>query len=136
MFKTIIVPVDLSHTEQADTMLATAKQLGGDDVHVILLNVVEDIPKHASVDMPVGFADKCKQSAEETLGTIAKASGMNANVVVRVGKPHATILGVANEKNADMIIVTSHQPGMQDYLLGSTAAKIVRHAKCSVVVLR
>lgn len=136
MFKTIIVPVDLSHTEQADTMLATARQLGGDDVSVVLLNIVEDIPKHASVDMPVGFADKCKTSAEATLSAIAEANGKNVSVLVRVGKPHATILAVAEEKNADMIIVTSHQPGMQDYLLGSTAAKIVRHAKCSVVVLR
>ena len=42
----------------------------------------------------------------------------------------------AKEKNADMIIIASHRPGLQDYFLGSTAAKVVRHATCSVLVVR
>jgi len=36
----------------------------------------------------------------------------------------------------DLIIVGSHKPGLQDYLLGSTAARVVRHAMCSVLVGR
>jgi len=43
---------------------------------------------------------------------------------------------VAQEKGVDLIIIASHRPGLQDYFLGSTAAKVVRHAKCSVLVIR
>jgi nucleotide-binding universal stress UspA family protein len=43
---------------------------------------------------------------------------------------------VAEEKGADLIIIASHRPGLKDYFLGSTAAKVVRHAKCSVLVIR
>ncbi len=57
-------------------------------------------------------------------------------VEVRVGHPYKTILEVAEEKEADLIIVASHQPDLQNYLIGSTAAKVVRHATCSVLVVR
>jgi len=43
---------------------------------------------------------------------------------------------VAKEKDVDLIIIASHRPGLQDYFLGSTAAKVVRHATCSVLVVR
>jgi len=57
-------------------------------------------------------------------------------VIVRTGHSYNTILEVAKEKNADLIIIASHRPGLQDYFLGSTAAKVVRHANCSVLVVR
>ncbi len=34
------------------------------------------------------------------------------------------------------IIVASHKPNVGDYLLGTTAARVVRHAACSVFVVR
>ncbi|MEP4424264.1 MAG: universal stress protein, partial [Nitratireductor sp.] len=46
------------------------------------------------------------------------------------------ILAVAKEKQADVIVIASHKPGLQDYLIGSTAARVVRHAACSVHVMR
>ncbi|WP_170501927.1 universal stress protein, partial [Ruegeria atlantica] len=36
----------------------------------------------------------------------------------------------------DCIVLASHKPGMKDFFLGSTAALVVRHARCSVHVLR
>ena len=41
-----------------------------------------------------------------------------------------------NESGADLLIIASHRPGLQDYFLGSTAAHVVRHAACSVHVIR
>ena len=35
-----------------------------------------------------------------------------------------------------MIVIASHDPGLVDYLLGSVAARVVRHAHCSVLVTR
>ena len=40
------------------------------------------------------------------------------------------------ETDTDCVVIASHRPGLQDYLLGSTAARVVRHAACSVHVLR
>jgi len=54
----------------------------------------------------------------------------------RTGHSYKTILDVADEKQVDLIVIASHQPGLQDYFLGSTAAKVVRHAKCSVLIIR
>ena len=36
----------------------------------------------------------------------------------------------------DLIVVGSHRPAMATYLLGSNASTIVRHAPCSVLVVR
>ena len=41
-----------------------------------------------------------------------------------------------NRAKADCIVIGSHKPGLIDYLLGSTAARVVRHAPCAVHVLR
>jgi nucleotide-binding universal stress UspA family protein len=47
-----------------------------------------------------------------------------------------TILETAKEIGADLIVIASHRPGLQDYFLGSTAARVVRHAECAVLVDR
>ena len=46
------------------------------------------------------------------------------------------LLREATEWRADLIVVGSHRPVMSDYLLGSNAKTIVRHAQCSVLVVR
>ena len=46
------------------------------------------------------------------------------------------ILDFANEAGVDLIVIASHDPGLADYLLGSVAARVVRHAHCSVFVTR
>jgi nucleotide-binding universal stress UspA family protein len=49
---------------------------------------------------------------------------------------YAEILEVAEEAQADLIVVGSHQPAMKDYLLGTNASRVMRHARCSVLVAR
>ena len=61
---------------------------------------------------------------------------MNTRIEVRKGASYHGILEYADDNEIDLIIINSHRPGLQDYLLGSTAAKVVRHAKCAVLVER
>lgn len=136
MFKTIIVPVALSEVEKSHQMLEAARQLGGEQAHVVLMSVVEDIPTYVAAELPGGVLDKAQQKARDSLSKIAGETSLNPEIVVRNGQPSAGILGTAKEKNADLIIIASHQPGLSDYLLGSTAHRVVRHAKCAVLVLR
>ncbi len=98
--------------------------------------MVEDIPTWAAVELPAGLVETSLQAAQDELQAIANDSGMPMKAEVRTGHSYKTILDVADEKQVDLIIIASHRPGLQDYFLGSTAAKVVRHAKCSVLVIR
>ncbi len=136
MFKTILVPVDIGHTNESSNVINIAAANGTVDAQIILLNVVEDIPNWVAVEMPDGFQKKSFELAQQELSKIANASDVKTKIDIRVGHPYQTILEVAKETDAELIIIASHQPGLQDYLLGSTAAKVVRHAGCSVLVVR
>jgi len=100
------------------------------------LNVIADIPAFVAADLPKEVIDTAKVNARETLEALAGAAGIKADVEVRTGNPGPAILASAEDCEADLIIVRSHKPGLQDYFLGSTAARVVRHAQCSVLVLR
>ena len=110
--------------------------MGDKDARIILINVVQDIPAYVAAQVPHEILNKTRESAGEELKAMAVAAGIEPDIEVRSGSAHNAILDIAGEREADLIIVSSHKPGLQDYLLGSTAARIVRHAKCSVLVER
>ncbi len=136
MFKTILVPIDTGHASKSNNVIDIAAANGYENARIILLNVVEDIPKWVAVELPDGFKKESLESAQKEMNDIANASEIKTEVDIRFGHPYQTILQVAKEKEAELIVIASHQPGLQDYLLGSTAAKVVRHAGCSVLVVR
>ena len=136
MYKTILVPIEMAHVAEGKANIDLASQHAAEGAKIILLNVVEDIPNWAAVELPADLLDKSLESSQEELKAIANATGMKMQVIVRTGHSYNTILEVAKEKNVDLIIIASHRPGLQDYFLGSTAAKVVRHANCSVLVVR
>jgi nucleotide-binding universal stress UspA family protein len=136
MYKAIMVPIDLSHAVKGKAMIEVAKQLGDKAARMVVINVVADIPTYVAAELPGGIVEKAKKDAYSVLEAMAKAAGVKADVEVRSGTPATAILAAAEEKGTDLIIIASHQPGLQDYLLGSTASRVVRHAKCSVLVVR
>jgi nucleotide-binding universal stress UspA family protein len=46
------------------------------------------------------------------------------------------VIEEAEKASCDLVLMTSHKPGLSTYFIGSNAAHIVRHAPCSVLVLR
>ena len=89
--------------------------------------------------VPSDFDEQQKQEAETQLASIAAKLPMPAERVstaVRVGGVYPEILAEANAWGADLIVIGSHRPAMSTYLLGSNAKTVVRHAKCSVLVVR
>ena len=135
MYKKILVPVDLSDIERGKASVAIARHVGGEDCSIKLLYVIEDIPAYVATELPTGILDKTADEARATLNKIA-ASEKNCTAEVRSGRAQNVILSTAEEFGADLIIVGSHKPGLQDYLIGSTAARVVRHSKCTVLVSR
>ncbi len=136
MYKTILVPIDIAHLEKGKPMIGVAQHIGDEDARIILINVMEEIPGYAAIELPQSLFVDAQKHAEEKLKAIAVAAGIKPDYAVLSGSAHNTILRYAEEQNVDLIIVGSHKPGLQDYFLGSTAARVVRHAKCTVLVAR
>ena len=136
MYKTILVPIDMANVEKAPSMIDIAKSQINIDGQIILLSVIEPIPSWVTASLPEDIMGRSRQTAFETLNSIAKTAGIEATIEVKTGQPYKSILVAARETDTELIIVASHTPEIQDYLLGSTAAKVVRHAKCSVLVTR
>ena len=137
MFSKILGPLDIDAETTGRGALKLAKELkekhGG---KLELLHVNEIIPGYVVSHLPDDFAEKANQTAIDSLKSAAEASGVDADVVVLAGNPATEILEYAKNVEADTIVIASHDPGLADYLIGSVAAKVVRHAHCSVLVVR
>jgi nucleotide-binding universal stress UspA family protein len=139
MFKTILVPIDLEHPDSWDDTLAMGVDMAkrsGARLH--LLTVINATPAIVSNYLPSGYEAETSKHAREALEAAAGKLDVEGTVACHVkhGAPYVEILETADEVGADLILVESHRPGIRDYLLGTNAAKVVRHAKCSVFVLR
>ncbi len=136
MYKAILVAIDVTQAEKGKVAIDVARMLGEEGARIMLINVVENIPAYVAAEISGDINEKAREDAHGDLENMVKAAGVKADVEVRSGSPATAILAAAEEKGADLIIVASHQPGLQDYLLGSTAGRVVRHATCSVLVVR
>ncbi|WP_342069676.1 universal stress protein [Yoonia algicola] len=135
MYKNILVPVSFEADRNAQGAMEIAKTLRADGGAITCLHVIEQLPQYATQYLPAGHLEKAKAEVVENLKSLV-ADVDNATAHVVDGHASRTILKYAENNGVDLIIIASHQPEMQDYLLGSTAAKVVRHAKCAVHVLR
>jgi len=89
--------------------------------------------------MPPAFDQEQQDEAEKKLAKLAasiKLPSEQVSAVVRLGSVYNEVLDEAEKTGADLVVIGSHRPSMATYLLGSNAATIVRHAKCSVLVVR
>jgi nucleotide-binding universal stress UspA family protein len=140
MFKTILVPVDLGETEAAQPALDKAVELAtGGEGSIRLIYVRSLVPVTYMEFMPPVFDEEQQGDAEKKLAEIAasvKLPPERVSAVVRLGSVYNEVLDEAEKTGADLVVIGSHRPTMATYLLGSNAATIVRHAKCSVLVVR
>lgn len=140
MYKNILVPIDISDAgfsrHSIDKAVAFASATAGE---VRLIYVRSILPVTFMEFVPPDFDTEQQESAETDLAALAKsivAPEISVSHVVRLGSIYNEVLQEAEEMKADLIIVGSHKPAMSTYLLGSNAATIVRHAGCSVLVVR
>jgi len=134
MYKKILVALALDHGHGLRAM-EVARRLKADGGEIIALHVIEQIPGFAGLYVTDKDENKIRKLAEEA---IAERIGdqKDAETLIIAGHPGRSITDHAEEIGADCIIVGSHKLGLTDFLLGSTAARIVRHSPCSVHVLR
>lgn len=140
MFKTILVPVDLGEVEMAQPAIDKAVELAqttGGSLRLIYIRTI--VPVTYMEFMPPTFDEEQQGEAEKRLAELAakvKLPSDRVSAVVRLGSVYNEVLDEAEKTGADLVVVGSHRPTMATYLLGSNAATIVRHAKCSVLVVR
>ena len=136
MYKSILVPIDLTHRDVGQAMIKRAVALSDENAKITLLHVIGDIPAYAQSYLPEGQLQENLEETKKTLAALAQTAGVKADTIVRYGNASPVILDEANELGADLIIIASHHPGIKDYLMGSTASRVVRHAACSVLINR
>lgn len=140
MYKTILVPVDLAEPTASEGALAVAARLAdAGDGTVRLIYVRPLMPVTYMEYVPASFEEDQQREAEEKLGDIAAGVPLpkeRVSAVVRLGTIYHEVLAEAEQAGADLVVVGSHRPTMATYLLGSNATQIVRHAECSVLVVR
>jgi nucleotide-binding universal stress UspA family protein len=140
MYKKIVLAVDLADSPSAPKGLAQALELaktGGGELR--LVNVQPVVPATFMEYVPADFDVEQSKRAEEQLNVILAEIDLPAgrkSAAARAGGIYHELLEEASDWNADLIVVGSHRPVMSDYLLGSNAKTIVRHAQCSVLVVR
>lgn len=136
MYSNILVPVVFDHGERATASLKVATELLNTGGQMTLLTVMEEIPSYASTYLPEDLAQRHHNEAVDMLKAIATEADVDALPVVVHGHAYSSILEYSNANNIDCIVIASHKPGFEDYFLGSTAARVVRHARCGVHILR
>ncbi len=140
MFKNILVAVDLEQDTHIDNLLRVASDMANaQGVKVHLLNVIGAAPAIVSQYLPESYEKMASEKIEKDLTALAAKVNLAegaAAISVRFGGVYQEILAHAKKIGADLIIVASHKPNVGDYLLGTTAARVVRHAACSVFVVR
>ena len=140
MFKTILVPIDLDDVETARPALERAVSLAHAAQGTLrLIHVRSILPITFMEFVPPRFDEEQQQACERKLAEVAAGvalPGGRVSIIVRMGAVYDEVLREASRIAADLIVVGSHRPTMANYLLGSNAATIVRHAPCSVLVVR
>jgi len=136
MYGKLLVAVDLDHGEAGYRLLRLARELGGPGAAVTAVFVLDPVPGYVAAQIPEGVVEGHRAEARERLAALVAAADPAAGVELRQGAPAQGILDAAEALGVDAILIASHRPGLADYLIGSTASRVVRHAKCTVVVER
>lgn len=124
----------LDHGISPET-LEIARALMSEGGEIIALHVHEAPPGSVSAYLDedlvrAGFEAARKRLEEKTAGLD------DVTPVLLKGHSARTIIDYADQNGVDCIVMGSHRPGLRDYFLGSTAARVVRHATCAVHVQR
>lgn len=138
--KRILVGLDGSPSERdvLATAVKLATSLGGKLVLFRAVTLPTELPPRALALPPDDVAALLGEDARQHLEALAHdvAPAILERTEVATGVPWRAVCDAAARDRADLVVVGSHGYGGIDRLIGTTAAKIVNHAPCSVLVAR
>lgn len=135
----LLVPIDGS--KRGRSSIAVARTLASQlDVPIRLLRVIDFTPSMYTGDplpLPQSYFDDWRRGARESLEAASSefdGSGIPVSIEVREGSPFTEIESACEE--GDLIVLSSHgRSGLQRWLLGSVAEKLVRSASVPVCLV-
>ncbi len=141
MYKEILLAVDLNDIDSQRKAIETTIELAravGARVHV--QTILPDFGMTiVATYFPKDFESKALESAKQALHDFVKQSfpeDLTVQQILGRGTIYQEILRCAKQIGADLIVMASHRPDLQDYLIGPNASRVTRHANCSVIVVR
>ena len=145
MFARIVVGTDGSATAKQAVREAAqlAKQTGA---ALYIVSAFDPVPqgrlRDERLEAPsdIEYTLGPTEDVDATLADAAKAvddAGVEVRTIARQGEPADAILDVAEEENADLIVVGNKgMTGAKRFLLGSVPNKVSHHAPSSVLIIR
>ena len=140
MFNQILAAVDLDHSDNAEKILQIAVDIANTyTARLQVVSVIGAVQQVVSQYLPEGYEKMAmkgtKQDLAKLLANVELVKG-DVTITARFGDIYREILAQAEKSAADLIVIGSHKAQAIDFLLGTNAARVVRHASCSVFVVR
>lgn len=142
MYKTILVPVDLSEEGYSDKAVLHALEVLAPGGKLVLLTVVAgyQMPLVGSY-FPPGAFDKAvksvRQQLQEFVDDKLPFDQKDCVLLVEEGKPADTILSEAKRQKAELIVMAGHKhSALERTMLGSVANKVVGRSEVPVLVIK
>ncbi len=140
-YRKILLPIDLNDPASWRDALPTAVDIARSaGATLSLVAVVPDVGMAiVGSFLPETFESDAIAEARRRLAAFAAAEvdrALLGELRVGHGSVYKEILDTAAAIDADLIVMSAHRPDLSDYLLGPNAARVVRHSRCSVLVVR
>ena len=141
MFMKVLLPIDLAAETSWKRVLPAAMRLAEPaDLVLHVMTVVPDFSMSVVGSFfEEGFEEKALRKAGDDLRAWVEANvpaDVNVHPHVAHGRVYDQVIRAADALEVDAIVMASHTPELSDYLLGPNAARVVRHARQSVFVVR
>ncbi len=141
MYKHILLAIDLQGNPVQDKAVGVAREIAqnfGAQLHVMTVIPGIGSPSAGSY-FPRNFESKSISEATEQLHAFTAEmfpKDIKIQHVIAEGTIYERVIHCAEKTGADLIIMGAQRPELKDYLLGPNSARVVRHAECSVLVVR
>lgn len=140
--KTIIVPIDFSETSDMlmEYAVTFVKSFGA---KLYIIHVVDDFNKYSYISIPHISMDKIMEEVYKTADMELKRycsekldGRAEYELILSKGEAYKEILKFSGEKGVDLILIGTHgMSGLERVLFGSTAERVIRGAKCPIMMV-
>lgn len=141
MFNKILIAIDGSNVSKSalQNAIDEAKAWNAElhAIYVIETGMLSSIPIDNTLEVIYTLLENEGESTMEFTQKVASDAGVDINTYIKQGHAGNEILNLAEELNADLIILGSHgKSDIDRFLLGSVTTYVVRHSKITTMVVR
>jgi nucleotide-binding universal stress UspA family protein len=146
-YRNLLVPIDFSeHSKKTVEYAMQLASFTGARIKILHVSQMPENPAalyegiYVDPDSLQSSLENARREANQKLLLVTEqihAKGVDAQPILRAGNPQEEIVSVANEMDADLIVIGSHgHGGLGRLLLGSTAERVLHNSPCAVLVVK